>query len=240
MAPLQYLEWFEDNITWFEDVDVAELQQDVPNCPGWTVQEVLNHLSYGLGLGYPAALSQPPDADDRHVFDNVARPQIYPVGAEAQKVFAQNMRECLATFRTTDPERPVWTYAGPGVAQFWFRRAAVETTLHLLDVQEALGGQSEPIAQERVIEGIDETIEFALPMATRMVGEPSTGLTVSAPDVDLHLDIGHQPSAATISGPAQDVLTALWGRSPWRVQVSGTEEVAAEWLALIERAFAGR
>lgn len=240
MAPQQHLQWFEDNIDWFERLRAADLDEGVPSCPGWTVAEVVNHLSFGLGLGYQAAVSTPPDTPDREVFVDVAWPEVEPVGSAVLEVFSQHMRSCLATFATTDPDRPTWTYGGPGQARFWFRRAAIETTLHRMDVADALSTVPAPLPAERAADAIAETLEFALPLAARIAGEPAGRLTVAVPDLRLELGVGRGEPGATIIGGGDDVLAALWGRHPQRVTVDGDGAVATSWLSRIEHAFAGR
>ncbi len=240
MAPQQHLQWFEHNIGWFESLEIADLQESVPNCPGWTVEDVLNHLSYGLGRGYQVALTQPAGVADEQVFDGVERPTTYPIGEAAMAAFTTNMRSCLETFRKTDPERVAWTYEGQGRARFWFRRAAIETALHRLDVQDALPRPRDQIPPERLADGIAETVEFALPLAARIAGEPQGGLTVAVADLNLRLGVGNQSPLATISGSGEDVLVALWGRRCDRVQVVGDGNLAADWLSLVEQAFSGR
>ena len=45
-----------------------------------------------------------------------------------------------------------------------------------------------------------------------------------------------------VEGAGHNVLLALWGRHHHRdlVTVTGDQDAAADWLSLIERAFAGR
>lgn len=240
MAPHQHLQWFEQNIEWFEHIGADELGVAVPNCPGWTVESVVNHLSFGLGLGYPVALSKAPDIADDQGFAGLDLPAVNPTGDDALQMFSRNLRSCLATFEATDPERPAWTYGSRGVAGFWFRRAAVETALHRLDVEDALPSRREPISDERLTDGIAETIEFALPLAARIAGEPHSGVTVSVPDLTLRREIGPRPTSAEIEGTGIDVFAALWGRNRTRVRIAGDEDVATEWLSRIEMAFSGR
>lgn len=240
MAPHQHLQWFEDNIGWFESLTAEDLERDVPNCPGWTVENVVNHLSFGVGLAYPEAVTKPPDTRDEHVFAGVRRPDVSPVGPRALEIFSQNMRSCLAAFNNTDPEQPTWTYAGPGVAKFWFRRAAIETTLHQIDVSEALARRQIALAADRTIDAISETVEFALPLAARIAGEPDGRLTVATSDQSLLLNVGTGDKEATMTGASEAVLAALWGRHQERVEVVGDRAVATEWLSRIEHAFAGR
>lgn len=241
MAPAQHLEWFEDNINWFSDHATIEvLATDVPRCPGWTVENVLTHLAVGLGLGYPHALRSAPGTPDNEAFADVPWPAALPGGAGAIELFEREMLSCLEIFRATDPDWPCYAYGGSATAAFWFRRAAIETSLHRLDVADALGGAPSPLPVDRLEDAIDESIGFALPLARRWSGAESLpGVTVRPSGLD-PVPLGDGPAVATISGEGVELLDALWGRSTDRVMISGDRHVALRWLKVVEQAFAGR
>ncbi len=117
VAPHQHLDWLTDNISWFEQLPLDTLDSIVPNCPGWTVEEVINHLSFGLGLCYPVALSKAPETAASDAFAEVTWPDEYPTGENAKATFSTNMRRCLDTFIGIEPDASCWTYAGPGDRQ---------------------------------------------------------------------------------------------------------------------------
>ncbi len=240
MAPAEHLEWFQDNIDWFLALPVAALSTPVPACPGWDVERVVTHLSYGLGVGYPHALRAVPTTDDAVVFLDLELPTELPTGSAALADFDLRMNSCSATFRDIDPQAPCYTYAGPGVAAFWFRRAAIETTLHRFDVAEALNVH-EPLRFERAIDGLEEAVTFALPLAATWTASSPSAAVVVRPNGDSpSFQLGDGPVAAEISGDGETVFAALWGRSTDRVEIAGDEAVAHQWLSLVERAFAGR
>jgi uncharacterized protein (TIGR03083 family) len=240
VAPAQHIEWFEHSIDWFEQIVVDELALDVPNCPGWTIETVVNHLSYGLGVAYPVAMAKQPDTADSSAFDGTEWPETYPTGSRALQSFTANMRSCLAAFEQVDPEREAYTFAGPGRAKFWMRRAAIETELHRLDVEDALSARRVKVPAERIADGVAETIEFALPLAARLAGEPPGAMSVSMPDLGLRMKVGAGPSRAELRGLGVDVLNALWGRPGESIEVVGDQAIAASWLSVIDEAFADR
>ncbi len=127
-----------------------------------------------------------------------------------------------------------------GTARFWYRRAAIETALHRLDVAEALQDPLSALSDDRTVDAIAETLEFALPLAAEMVGVPDGRLIVCSPELDVRVEVGAGLRHATVVGHGQDVLNALWGRHRERVSVIGDRAVAEEWLSRIEVAFAGR
>lgn len=241
MAPREHLNWFRDNVSWFEDLSVDDLDVAVPNCPGWTVADVLNHLSRGVGLSYPVALTTPPNTPTNEVFADVEWPSENPTGAAVLSIFSTQMHQCAMIFEASNPEAPCWTYAGRGKGKFWIRRAAIETALHRVDVAEALCTTPPPVLEkERAYDAIEETLEFALPLALELTDEPKGRLIVLSHDLDIEAEFGEGSRHATIEGEGHDILAALWGRNRDRVNVSGHQDVATAWLSRIELAFAGR
>lgn len=240
MAPREHLTWLEDNVRWYSQLELAALDREVPSCPGWDVEYIVNHLSFGLALAYPIAMSAPPDTAPDRVFADVDFPTVYPRGRQALDTFVSNMSACLASFRGTDPDTPCWTYAGPGTASFWFRRAAIETTLHRMDVAEALGGSIAHLADDQAADAISESLEFALPLAAALTKTPSGELVVEASCLKAPQAIGAGRRRAHLRGEPHDVLNALWGRRLDQVELTGNRKVSAKWLGLIEDAFGGR
>lgn len=240
MAPDEHIDWLEDNIDRFEQLPMSSFDVAVPSCPGWDVEQVMNHLTFGLGLCYPHGLTADPDAAQEQIFAAVQWPDHMPSGDQARAAFARHMSECAATFRATDPLRACATYAGPGQAGFWFRRAAVETTLHRMDVANALGIPRTPLAADRAIDAVTETIDFALPLAALLVGPPTASLAIMVDGWSQPRQLGDGSASAELRGTGETVLSALWGRDSQSVALTGDTEVADSWMNLIGLAFSGR
>jgi len=240
MSPAQHLDWLEDNIGWFAAIPLDKYDVDVPSCPGWNIEKVVNHLAIGLGLAYPHALDAPPDMPADQAWADVDWPTTEPSGHAARELFIATMTGCLNTYRDTDPDMACWTYAGPGAARFWFRRAAIETTLHRFDVAEALGSNDLELAADRAEDGVAEAVEFALPIAAILAGHPTSAVEITIDGVRTPFQLGEGTPAAKIAGSGKDVLATLWGRHRDGVTVNGEADAAQQWLTLVETAFAGR
>jgi uncharacterized protein (TIGR03083 family) len=234
VTPDAHLDWFAENVAWYVERRDA-VRVDVPRCPGWTVEDVLDHLTYGMGLGYDAAARTPPDATARSAS---AEPL---TGVDAVETFERTMARCVNAFRALGTTTPCWTYAGPGVVAFWMRRAAIETALHRVDVAHAVGSDPlDGLGRERIADAVDETITFALPLAARWTNVTPPAITVRLDDLAIEHTLGTGEPVATIHGDGLHVLDALWGRGTEHVTIAGDADAARTWLGLVERAFSGR
>jgi len=201
---------------------------------------VVTHLAFGLGLGYPYALRADPNCPDDQAFADVPWPIEIPTGVDALGAFQVEMGRCIDTFYATSPSEPCYTYQGPGVAAFWFRRAAIETTLHRMDVAEALGWLDLPLSAERTGDALAEAVEFALPLAARWTQSELPAMLLNSGDAHDELLLGTGEPVASITGDGIGLLSALWGRSDEHISIDGNAEVARAWLTVVEKAFAGR
>lgn len=99
----EYLAWFAENIDFFESIVEEELLLPVPSCPGWSMLDLLNHLSFGVGICYPIAAETPPDTPTELVFENVDQFSAQE-GGEAIGQFRVNIRNCITALDSMSPE----------------------------------------------------------------------------------------------------------------------------------------
>ena len=125
------------------------------------------------------------------------------------------------------PLRSPFPQGGPVTVGDWTRRLAHEFAIHRLDAESALSEPpvtrySQPFAED----GIDEFLVFLTP---RRVRPGPTGIVQARTEnrswtVLLHADqpptLGEGTPDLTLSGPADDVYRALWGR-PNAAELSG-------------------
>ncbi|MEV6623000.1 maleylpyruvate isomerase family mycothiol-dependent enzyme [Amycolatopsis sp. NPDC051106] len=173
----------------------------VPNCPKWTVRDLVGHIAFvhcfavGLAVNRPAKPAPPADWEDLLGW------------WDGQRLA---LREALAQ----DPGAPAYSpYPGFAVTVGdWTRRMAHETAIHRLDAESALGDvpptRFEPGFAN---DGIDEFLTYLTPRLGRKadvrVTTPERTWTLGTPD-------------AEVDGAADDVYRALWGR-PHRASVTG-------------------
>ena len=194
-----------------------------------------------MGVCYPIAAAASPETESETVFVNADRSSASEVGPEVVTTFRTNMANCVELLGEMEPTTPCWTYSGPGTVSFWLRRAAVETTIHRYDAERALGLTPSVPSPARVRDGIDETLDFAFELACTKIGAPASTLQTSATDISHDRSIGDGDRTATLSGDGHAIFLALWGRPELAdVRIDGDEDITAEWLSLVSRAFAGR
>ncbi len=72
--------------------------------------------------------------------------------------FDEGADRLVEVLGATDPDDPVWSWAGDHHARFWARRMAHETAVHGWDASHA-AGTDEPIPTDVAIDGIDEQLD---------------------------------------------------------------------------------
>ncbi|MFB9182156.1 maleylpyruvate isomerase family mycothiol-dependent enzyme [Dactylosporangium sucinum] len=200
----------------------------VPSCPGWSVGDLAWHLHlvYSWVTGHVSrGVTERPEE----------RPQTpLPEGVDPVVAWTDAFTELVATLDAVDPERPAWNWAPQAKkAGFWHRRMAHETAVHRWDAQMA-GGLSVPIEAKLASDGVTEVLDSWLPAGRRsgpvdragMIALHATdveqvwyvrlrGAGVALLDTDTLLDTDDRHERATASGPASDLVLALYGRVPF-------------------------
>lgn len=210
----------------------ADLDAPVPDCPGWSVGDLGRHLGGVhrwahdvVATGSPADEPQGPDGR-----------------GELVAWFETGATELLDVLRDTDPGTPVWTFGPrPRLVSFWVRRQPHETAMHLGDARRALG-RPEPMDVAFAADGVDEAVTVFVPRQVRLGRIPpiAHGVRLVLSDVPgtsyvLAGDVtdAGAATAATLTGPAEDVLLALWRRTGLeRLAVEGDAAAARETFGL--------
>lgn len=219
--------------------DLAEghLDRGVLACPGWTVADLLGHLGgvYSWAWLVIRAEGDKPDKD---------RDQPPTDPDELVDWFREERTAAIDALSSREPEDPAWTFlrnATPNVG-WWRRRQAMETAVHLFDVESAVG-RPKPVAPDLAADGVDEIVTDFLPAFVRRNAveglegtmhlhcsdtEGEWVIDFGAPDLDVRRE--HAKADLAIRGPASDLLLWLWNRVPLdsgTLEVFGREDVAA-------------
>jgi uncharacterized protein (TIGR03083 family) len=216
----------------------ADPGAEVPTCPGWTMTDLLRHvgavylhkvecmrLGRDPGSWPPAGLDKEPPLE----------------------LLDRSYAALTAEFAARRPEDRSFTWYEPDQSvAFWIRRMAQETVIHRVDGELAAGSPVAGIPDDLAADGIDELLvafvqygttnwpeEFAdmlKPAGDRLVSvvtpQQSWLLRLTSRDVRVDGSAAGRP-AATVQGPAADVLLWVWGRGGEAAAPTGDEETVA-------------
>lgn len=218
----------------------GHLDEPVPACPDWTVADVVKHLGgiyswvwliIEAGGERPTQEREPPPSDPAYLIP----------------WYREKRDAVIATLSSHEPSDPAWFFI-PEVPQnigTWRRRQALETAIHLYDV-EAAAGRPGPVGPDLAADGVDEMLVTFVPM---LLGwNPVAGLegTVHVHCTDDDLQVGgewildftgpevevrrdHVKADVAVRGPASDLFLWTWNRLPLdspTLEIFGRRELA--------------
>lgn len=194
--------------------------EPIPSCPGWVARDLVAHLGgvHAWARGIVAGGS-PKD------------PRPEPEG-DLSQWYAGQARQLIDDLRAVDPAAPAWSFSDDRTVAFWLRRQPHETEMHRLDLAMA-AGENPTYDDELAADAISEVFDVMLP---RMHAKEQ--VAISAPIRFVATDRGEQwllqPSdqpgvvnyehstvvgtehaAVTASAPAAELVSGLWGRTPY-------------------------
>lgn len=187
----------------------ADLSAAVPACPGWTRQDLANHLTavHRWVLGALDNEGAPPY--DESV---VSSPDDY---AKVSTALVKRLTELPA-------DAPCWTFHPQDrTAGFWRRRQLQEVSIHRWDVEEH---DIDPVV---AADGIGEVVDFFLPrMLKRGTAVPEGTVVLEADGTSWVVRETDGPRAV-VSADAATLNLLLWGRRTLKdTAVDGDEAFA--------------
>jgi uncharacterized protein (TIGR03083 family) len=228
-----------------ELAEKAGLEAPVPTCPAWTAQALLAHQA--MVHRWAVANIR---GDDANAVPN--QTEIRTTVEDLPAYYRDGHAGLLAALRAAPDDLAALTFLNdaPPPREFWARRQAHETTIHMVDALAAALGRL-PAAVEVDVDpalaadGIDELLrgfftrgrsklfdgeEFAIAVETsdpdrRWVVRVAERLTVDPDD-----GAGADDVAATITGSAAEVYLGLWNRGV-EFRVAGPAELLDRWRA---------
>jgi uncharacterized protein (TIGR03083 family) len=188
------------------------LEAEVPDCPGWTLADLGDHLGGVHAWAHGIVTTGSPSDEPSGPTDRTLLAGWY----------ADHATALLDALTTTDPDAEVWTFGPrPRSVSFWVRRQPLETAIHLHDAQRALGPASSIDSRLAAI-GVDEVATMMFPRQVRLGRTPplARGIRVEPTDTGrTHVLAGDgldpaAASVATVRGSAEQLFLWLWGRLP--------------------------
>jgi uncharacterized protein (TIGR03083 family) len=198
----------------------------VPSCPGWTVADLVEHLTSLLKWvreTVPRGVITRPEA--RVV------PDPRPAWPNALEALRRELTGTSETLDALDPEFPAWTWpAQAKKAGFWHRRMAHEVSVHRWDA-EAAAGRPTAIETKLAADGVNEVLDTWLPAGRRYEPTELQGVVhlvatdasyewfvrlratgVALLDTGTILDTDDHHARAGATGTASDLQLVLMGR----------------------------
>jgi uncharacterized protein (TIGR03083 family) len=151
MENSRYLECLEADYQRIREVVPGHLEERVPTCPEWSVDDLTWHVGM-VYLHKATAMREgaepenwPPDYDD---------------DASAIELIDDAYQQLVEEFAARDPAEPSGTWYGPDqTVGFWIRRMAQETVIHRIDAELGAREQVTPVADDLAADGIDELLK---------------------------------------------------------------------------------
>ena len=219
----------------------AGLDAAVPTCPGWTTRELLAHQAMVHRFAAANVGGDPGDyPDDTTILAEVDDLIGYYRDGHAALVAA--LREAPPDLQAT-----VFLNDAPPPREFWARRQAHETTMHMVDALSATLARFPTTAEVAVdgrfaVDGIDELLRGFLTRGRAKLfdGEEFTVAVVPS-DADQRWVLGVGPKLtvaagdgsgadATLAGTSAALYLALWNRGG-EVSAAGRPDVLERWRA---------
>jgi uncharacterized protein (TIGR03083 family) len=216
----------------------SDLDVPVPACPGWTLGDLLAHVS-GANRWVSRCVSSGLTAQER-----ILAPA--PTGRDALLRWSEeSFDELLSILSATAPGELVWTPIRGTLGSVWWRRkAALEVAIHRNDAENAVNLDRQLIDAQLALDGIDEYSQEFLPLMLHAVAEspPVTAVLLSPTDVDDSRVLSLIPAGddrdpgvpgVELTGSASDLLLWMWNRLPdGSLAVRGDDTVVAWWKGL--------
>lgn len=225
-----------DGVAFADACEAAELAAPVTSCPGWSVADLLWHLTEVHHFWRTIVGEQRTTWEG---YQQPARPRDDALLSEYRSGFDATFSVLCAA----DPGQSNWTWSSDHTAGFVIRRMAQETGVHRWDA-EAAAGRDTPIEATLASDGVDEFLAHML--GDVIADAPAVGGSVHLHCTDvsgewmvrptdgggLNVIREHAKGEAALRGPASDLLLVLWRRQGLaKIEVIGDAAVAARFIA---------
>ncbi len=232
-----YLEHIRRDGTRIAEVADGKLKEEVPSCPGNTVESLLLHVG-GVVLFWTGALEN----------NAPAQPDFKRLEGDILDAYKREFDIFVNTLQGHDPDEEAWVWGYDPHVRFWYRRAAQELSIHRWDFENAVD-RPLPIDPTLAADGVDELLEEFGPKpdrfpdvkgASERFGGNGERLRFEATDIDRTWAITAQPERfdvasdgdgdVTARGTASDLNLFVWGRvSPSALDASGDTSLLDRW-----------
>ncbi|MBM9507073.1 maleylpyruvate isomerase family mycothiol-dependent enzyme [Actinacidiphila acididurans] len=213
----------------------------VPGCPDWTVRDLVAHMAR-VQRFWAASVTAGPAS--RPPADEAGDP---PPPGELMAWSARCTQALIEALRLAGPDANCWTWwadwGHPSTAGAVARHQVQEAAVHARDAQEA-AGTPEPLPPALAVDAVDQLLHVGFaamdgwpnsPARVALIADEGVTWTLVLDDTGASAHRGApgggpQPGA-TLSGPAGELLLALYRRIPWdsgALRVSGDVDLVRQ------------
>jgi uncharacterized protein (TIGR03083 family) len=222
----------------------AGMDAPVPTCPAWNADALVAHQT----MVHRWATAHVRGHDPAGVPNQT---DIRTTVADLSGYYREGLAALTAALRAASPDLEAMTFLNDAgrPREFWARRQAHETTIHMVDALAAKLGRpptagDAEIERPMAVDGIDELVRgFLTRGRSRLYDGTDYTVAVTPGDIGrrwvLHVaerltvepgDGADDETDATISGSAAELYLALWNRGD-NVEVAGREDLLDRWRA---------
>lgn len=169
----------------------------VPQYPGWTLEDLANHLGWVHGRVVMICRDHPRE--------RISGPRC-PPGTPIIDWYHRNLEDLLVALEAADPTIPVYGFGGMTTIGFWERRMVIETGVHRWDAEQALGDPGR-LSDHVAISGLDEFAGTWL----GYLGDV-TPLVAVAADLGRVWEMGEGEPEVEVEGTGSDIYLRLMAR----------------------------
>ena len=203
--------------------DAVAGDEDVPSCPGWTTRDLIVHLGATHRWAAATLLSAQRLAD-------APSPVVH---GSLGDWYAGCAAALLTAIDAVAPDEPIPNFARINeTASFWARRQLHETTMHAVDLAQALGhGERQwDVGADVAADGVEEVLGVFFPRMTARGQRPDVRSRVRFDATDRFdswiivpsstavgpplLKHGNGDADSSVRGTTVELYLALWNRIP--------------------------
>jgi uncharacterized protein (TIGR03083 family) len=220
----------------------AGLDAKVPTCPSWSVADLVAHQAMVHRWSAAHIRGSDPEVEP-------SATQILEAESDLLAFYDEGLTRLVLALRDAPPDLEALTFLkdAPAPREFWARRQAHETTIHMVDAHSALLGRLPSTDEtgmdaELAADGLDELLRGFFTRGKSKLFDGKPFVVVVAPgDVDrtwvmrvderLTVDAGDDDvddADARLTGSAASLYLALWNRGD-DIDEQGRIDVLARW-----------
>lgn len=221
------------------------LEVDIETCPGWTMRDLVRHLSE-IHLWAAARVAKRttklwPDDISEHTDAWPDLAVFWPDDRDLVDWYLDTNANLVRALESASPDDEIPTFLpAPTPLAMWARRQAHETAVHRFDAENAAGT---PAAFDPAFasDGIDELLAGFAPRKSEFPTPSPKALLVHAADTDdrwhvtlapdgITTERGDGSADAVLTGDASDLYLTLWNRQDdSSITVTGDRDLLELW-----------